>query len=61
MRFLREYVSLAQTAAERFEALEQLRAMGHGYRIAVAPWSGVLEAGVDTQEDLERVRSVLTR
>ena len=59
VRFLREYVSLAQTAAERFEALEQLRALGHGYRIAVALWSGNLEAGVDTQEDLERVRSVL--
>src|SRR5262249_15152885 len=33
--FLREYASLAPTAVERFEALEQLRALGHGHRIAV--------------------------
>ncbi len=41
---------------ERFEALEQLRALGHGHRIAVALWDGPMEAGVDTAEDLERVR-----
>lgn len=54
--FLREYSSLAPTAAERFEALEQLRALGHGRRIAVAFWDRAMEAGVDTAEDLERVR-----
>ena len=58
-RFLREYASLAPTAAERFEALEQLRALGHGHRIAVARWNEPTEAGVDTREDLERVRSRL--
>ena len=57
--FLNEYASLSQTAAERFEALEQLRALGHGHRIAVAFWDGPLEAGVDTAEDLERVRAKL--
>jgi 3-deoxy-manno-octulosonate cytidylyltransferase (CMP-KDO synthetase) len=57
--FLREYSSLSPTAAERFEALEQLRALGHGYRIAVAFWSEPIEAGVDTREDLERVRRKL--
>ena len=57
--FLREYSSLAATAAERFEALEQLRALGHGHRIAVAIWNQPVEAGVDTQEDLERVRAKL--
>jgi 3-deoxy-manno-octulosonate cytidylyltransferase (CMP-KDO synthetase) len=57
--FLRQYASLAQTPAERFEALEQLRALGHGHRIAVAFWTGELPAGVDTEADLERVRSVL--
>lgn len=55
-RFLAAYASLASTAAERFEALEQLRALGHGYRIAVAHWPRPFEAGVDTPEDLERVR-----
>lgn len=59
VRFLREYSSLSQTAAEKFEALEQLRALGHGHRIAVTFWTGLIEAGVDTQEDLERVRSIL--
>jgi 3-deoxy-manno-octulosonate cytidylyltransferase (CMP-KDO synthetase) len=59
VRFLREYSSLSPTAAERFEALEQLRALGHGHRIAVAFWNEPLEAGVDTQEDLERVRAKL--
>jgi 3-deoxy-manno-octulosonate cytidylyltransferase (CMP-KDO synthetase) len=57
--FLREYSSLSQTPAERFEALEQLRALGHGYRIAVAFWNEAMEAGVDTAADLERVRSQL--
>jgi 3-deoxy-manno-octulosonate cytidylyltransferase (CMP-KDO synthetase) len=56
--FLRQYASLYQTPAERFEALEQLRALGHGFKIAVAFWNGPLEAGVDTPEDLERVRRV---
>ncbi|HXN15850.1 MAG TPA: 3-deoxy-manno-octulosonate cytidylyltransferase, partial [Usitatibacter sp.] len=59
VRFLREYSSLSPTAAERFEALEQLRALGHGHRIALAFWNGPLEAGVDTHDDLERVRRKL--
>jgi 3-deoxy-manno-octulosonate cytidylyltransferase (CMP-KDO synthetase) len=59
VRFLQEYASLKPTAAERFEALEQLRALGHGHRIAVAIWHAPMEAGVDTKEDLERVRSRL--
>jgi len=59
VRFLREYATLQPTAAERFEALEQLRALGHGHRIAVALWHGPMEAGVDTKEDLERVRARL--
>jgi 3-deoxy-manno-octulosonate cytidylyltransferase (CMP-KDO synthetase) len=56
VKFLSEYSSLSQTAPERFEALEQLRALGHGHRIAIAFWNEPMEAGVDTQEDLERVR-----
>ena len=59
VRFLREYTSLSQTHAEKFEALEQLRALGHGYRIAVTFWSGPMQPGVDTQEDLDRVRQIL--
>jgi 3-deoxy-manno-octulosonate cytidylyltransferase (CMP-KDO synthetase) len=61
VQFLREYSALSATAAERFEALEQLRALGHGHRIAVAFWNEAMEAGVDTREDLERVRKKLGR
>ena len=59
--YLREYADLSPTAAERFEALEQLRALGHGHRIAVTFWDGPMEPGVDTAEDLERVRKRLSR
>lgn len=57
--YLREYASLEPTPAERFEALEQLRALGHGHRIAVVVWDAALEPGVDTAEDLDRVRKRL--
>ena len=59
VRYLREYASLSPTPAERFEALEQLRALGHGHRIAVVRWDDDLEPGVDTAEDLDRVRKRL--
>jgi len=58
-RFLREYASLEPGPVERFEALEQLRALAHGYRIAVTPWNQPMAPGVDTPEDLERVRQQL--
>jgi 3-deoxy-manno-octulosonate cytidylyltransferase (CMP-KDO synthetase) len=61
VRFLDEYAALTPTAPERFEALEQLRALGHGHRIAVALWEGAMEPGVDTAEDLARVRARLAR
>lgn len=57
--YLRKYSSLSPTPAERFEALEQLRALGHGHRIAIVFWSGAVEPGVDTPEDLARVRKIL--
>jgi 3-deoxy-manno-octulosonate cytidylyltransferase (CMP-KDO synthetase) len=56
VRYLRQFSGLSQTPAERFEALEQLRALGHGHRIAVAVWDEPVEPGVDTAEDLGRVR-----
>ncbi|HWS75000.1 MAG TPA: 3-deoxy-manno-octulosonate cytidylyltransferase [Quisquiliibacterium sp.] len=54
--FLRAYPVLAQSPLERFESLEQLRALWHGYRIAVLQAAGAPPAGVDTAEDLARVR-----
>jgi 3-deoxy-manno-octulosonate cytidylyltransferase (CMP-KDO synthetase) len=59
VRFLREYATLEPTSGERFEALEQLRALAHGHRIAVATWDGPMAPGVDTPADLERVRREL--
>jgi 3-deoxy-manno-octulosonate cytidylyltransferase (CMP-KDO synthetase) len=52
VRFLKEFVSLPEGRLERLEKLEQLRALEHGYAIAVR----VVEADfpeVDTPEDLE--------
>jgi 3-deoxy-manno-octulosonate cytidylyltransferase (CMP-KDO synthetase) len=54
--FLRTYSTLAPTAIERFESLEQLRALWHGYRISVAVTDQAPEPGVDTPEDLEKMR-----
>lgn len=55
-RFLQLYSQLQPVSIERFEALEQLRALWHGHRIAVAVTAHAPDAGVDTAEDLERVR-----
>lgn len=56
--FLRQFPCLAPAPIEKIEALEQLRALWHGYRIAVhvAPCSPAI--GVDTPQDLERVRAL---
>jgi 3-deoxy-manno-octulosonate cytidylyltransferase (CMP-KDO synthetase) len=43
------------------EKLEQLRALEHGMAIHLLPLAKALPVGVDTQEDLERVRAVLAR
>ena len=54
--FLRRYPALAPAPIERFEALEQLRALWHGERIVVEVTSATPAPGVDTAEDLARVR-----
>ncbi len=56
-RFLKQYASLQPAPAELAEALEQLRAMHYGHRIAVLDWQREVAAGVDTPEDLARVRA----
>ena len=55
--FLRKFPHLAPAPLETIEALEQLRALWHGHRIAVHLAPGAPSAGVDTPEDLERVRA----
>lgn len=54
--FLRLYPRLARAPLEVAEALEQLRAMWHGYRIAVHVSHENPGPGIDTPQDLERVR-----
>jgi len=54
--FLRRFPTLEQAPVERIEALEQLRVLWHGERIAVHVTAHAPGAGVDTPEDLARVR-----
>jgi len=54
--FLRQFPTLSQAPFEISESLEQLRALWHGYRIAVHICQHAPGPGVDTLEDLERVR-----
>ena len=56
--FLARFPTLTPAPIERFEALEQLRALWHGERIAVEVAQGTLAPGVDTPEDLARVRAL---
>ncbi|MGH8801056.1 MAG: cytidylyltransferase domain-containing protein, partial [Casimicrobiaceae bacterium] len=57
--YLRSFPRLAPAPIERFEALEQLRALWHGHRIAVRVAEGVAAPGVDSADDLERVRALM--
>lgn len=54
--FLRQFPRLPQAPLEILEALEQLRALWHGHRIAVHITEQAPGPGVDTPEDLARVR-----
>lgn len=57
--FLRSFPTLAQAPMEISEALEQLRALWHGHQIAVHISDSAPGPGVDTPQDLERVRRLL--
>lgn len=57
--FLRLFPQLAPAPLERTESLEQLRALWHGHRIAVHITAHAPGPGVDTPDDLERVRRLL--
>jgi 3-deoxy-manno-octulosonate cytidylyltransferase (CMP-KDO synthetase) len=57
--FLRLFPKLAQAPLECTESLEQLRALWHGHRIAVHIAQHAPGPGVDTPEDLERVRRLI--
>jgi 3-deoxy-manno-octulosonate cytidylyltransferase (CMP-KDO synthetase) len=57
--FVRRFPSLPAAPVESTEALEQLRALWHGYRIAVHVSAHAPGPGIDTPEDLARVRALL--
>ncbi len=59
--FVRRYASWPPCPPEEAEQLEQLRVLWHGERIVVHEASQMPEAGVDTPEDLERVRKWFSR
>jgi 3-deoxy-manno-octulosonate cytidylyltransferase (CMP-KDO synthetase) len=56
--FLQSFPTLQAAPIETGEALEQLRALWHGHKIAVHITPDVPGPGVDTPEDLERVRAL---
>ncbi|XXQ69472.1 3-deoxy-manno-octulosonate cytidylyltransferase [Neisseriaceae bacterium B1] len=56
--FLKQYSQLAESPLENIEKLEQLRVLWHGFDIAVEVLDFAPPAGVDTPEDLERVRAL---
>jgi 3-deoxy-manno-octulosonate cytidylyltransferase (CMP-KDO synthetase) len=61
VEFLRKFAALKPSLLEQTEALEQLRALWHGYRIAVAVSTAEIPPGVDTPQDLEVVRRMLAK
>jgi len=57
--FLLKFSELEESPLEKTEALEQLRALWHGYRIAVVVSTREIPPGIDTPQDLEAVRKML--
>lgn len=58
--FLQNYIQWPQCSLEKMESLEQLRAIWHGHKIHVGVAQEVPPAGVDTERDLEMVKSYLS-
>jgi len=56
--FLRDFGKLIPAEIEHFEALEQLRALYHGYKIGVFLAEQAPPAGVDTEQDLHTARQI---
>jgi len=57
--FLKKYSRLRPAPLEKAEALEQLRVLWHGFRIAVAVSETEIPPGVDTPQDLDAVRKII--
>lgn len=58
---LRQFTQWPPAQLELTESLEQLRILAHGKRIHVEPACTLVPGGVDTPEDLERVRTVVAQ
>jgi 3-deoxy-manno-octulosonate cytidylyltransferase (CMP-KDO synthetase) len=58
--FLKRFAKLKVAPLEKAEALEQLRVLWHGFRIAVAVSETEIPPGVDTPRDLEAVRRIIS-
>ncbi|MFJ5407288.1 3-deoxy-manno-octulosonate cytidylyltransferase [Pectobacterium punjabense] len=58
--FVRRYVTWAPSQLEQIELLEQLRVLWYGEKIHVAVAKAVPSVGVDTPEDLARVRQIMS-
>ena len=56
--FLHIYNQLAPAQIEQIEALEQLRALFHGYKIGVFVTDDAPPSGVDTEQDLQEIREI---
>lgn len=60
LEFLNKYAALESTPLSECESLEQLKILEHGYKIRVKVTSSKsLNVGVDTPEDLQRVREII--
>lgn len=57
--FIRQYVKWEPSELEHIELLEQLRVLWYGEKIHVDVAKAIPSVGVDTPEDLERVRAIL--
>ncbi|WP_447866546.1 3-deoxy-manno-octulosonate cytidylyltransferase [Rahnella bonaserana] len=58
--FIRQYVKWEPSQLEHIELLEQLRVLWYGEKIHVDVAKAIPSVGVDTAEDLERVRAILS-
>lgn len=58
--FLRRYITWPLSELEQIESLEQLRILAMGERVFVPAVAQAPEAGIDTQEDLDRVNALLS-
>jgi len=58
--FLKKYVTLEPTPLSEAESLEQLKILEHGYKIRIKETGSKIKSlGVDTPEDLEKVREII--